>query len=93
MKKGQVGYNKKNTTPNQPVVNLASPQPILQAEKTSLHEKTLHYDKMTNTKKWNNRDDGKADRDKGGLSLPEVKGAEGQVLSRMASNLKLQDHY
>ncbi|KAK2148987.1 hypothetical protein LSH36_472g00013 [Paralvinella palmiformis] len=93
VKKGQVGYNKKNTTPNQPVVNLASPQPILQAEKTSLHEKTLHYDKMTNTKKWNNRDDGKADRDKGGLSLPEVKGAEGQVLSRMASNLKLQDHY
>ena len=70
MKKGQVGYNKKST-PNHHIANLASPQPVLQTENT------VHYDKMANTKKWNNRDDIKADREKGGLSLPEVKGAEG----------------
>jgi len=74
VKKGPAGYYKKSPAPNHHSSNLGSPQPILQTEKTSLHEKTLHYDKMTTSKKWASRDESKLDR--GSLSLPEVKGAE-----------------
>ena len=54
-----------------------SPQPVLHAEKSSLHEKGSHLDK---SKKKPTKDEGKTGRQLGAvLSLPEVKGAEGIV--------------
>ncbi|XP_013419402.1 cyclin-dependent kinase-like 2 isoform X1 [Lingula anatina] len=62
---------KKAPTPNHHSTSL-SPQ-VLQTERTSLHEKALHYDKMVSKKKGHH--DSK--KEKESLSLPEVKGAEG----------------
>lgn len=70
LKKATTNYYKKITPPNHHSSTI-SPQPILQTEKTSLHDKPPNYDKQ----KRKSRDDGK-----GGLSLPEVRGAEGQSL-------------
>lgn len=66
LKKATTNYYKKITPPNHHSSTI-SPQPILQTEKTSLHDKPPNYDKQ----KRKSRDDGK-----GGLSLPEVRGAE-----------------
>ena len=66
-------FQQKASPPNHHSIAI-SPQP-LQGEKTSLHEKTMQYDKMTNVKKGRLKDEGRSDR----LSLPEVKGAEGKI--------------
>ena len=77
VKKGPTNYYKKVTPPNHHSSTI-SPQPILQTEKTSLHDKQLNYDKP----KRKSKDDGK-----GGFLLPEVRGAEGKRILINFENL------
>ena len=91
LKKGPPGhhhYKKSQVPPHHS--STISPQPTLQTEKTSLHEKTLKYDYMTNPKRRGvpgkeggellklEGVQGRREKSKEGLSLPEVRGAEGK---------------
>ncbi|CAH1795190.1 unnamed protein product [Owenia fusiformis] len=72
--KKQTTYYKKDghKPPNHHSLSI-DPQP-LQSEKSSLHEKTLQYDKMTKRK---SRDDGRDSKKESDFSLPGIQGVEG----------------
>ena len=69
MKKTPPNHYKKIVPPNH---HSSTISPSLQTEKTSLHDKVAAYDRS----KRKSRDDGKA-----GISLPEVRGAEGELVA------------
>ena len=82
-------YFKKNPAPNHHSSTL-SPQPVMQSEKTSLHHDKggVHYDKLSPQKgRWGPEGAKGMDRRgiDGGISLPEVRGAEGKVKTSMLS--------